>query len=245
MEKRELIVSQLGALTFDEFKEKISGLIESGTVIDKASDRYEKLPIIIRAIQNLDPTGISGAIDQVLSNNKAKREQENLMHALYAFYEAILYLGNKQAVLDSSINQQLSELTYLYFQKSQETYDNRKIEYYKNIWINGVISNVETLEEKAYVFNIVSSLSIDEIILLASMVRRQGLHTFRDREPMTINDVAGQLGFTTHRSQQLCIGLSGKGLLHDYGLGRYDYAGPVKFVITDYVMLISKYLERP
>lgn len=235
MENRELIIPKDGALTFDEFKKKITELKEYSSIIDKASDLYDKTPILIKAIQNFDPTGIAGAIDQVLSDNKAKREQENLTQALYELYKAIIWLGKKQLQLDSSIEQHVPDLTSLYFEKSKESYDTQKIGYYKNIWLNGVLSDKETLEEKAYVFNIVSSLSVDEILVLSLLAGKQARHDFQKREPLTIKDIADQNHLSTQRSQQLCIGLAGKGLLHDYGLGRWDYDEPFKFVITDYV----------
>jgi hypothetical protein len=245
MKKNELMISLGGTLSFEEFKNKIACMEGAETLIDKASDLYDRIPSLIRTIQNFDPTGITASIDQILSDNKAKREQENIMRALYALYEAIIYLGNRQEELDLSVRQNVTDLTYLYFEKSQESYDIRKIEYYRNIWLNGLTSHDESLEEKAYVFNIVSTLSIDEILVISFMAGKQEQVDFQERRPVTVNDVAQQLNFSVHRSQQLCIGLAGKGLLHDYGLGRTDYEGPLNFVITDYVLLISKYLCKP
>ncbi|MDI6789814.1 MAG: hypothetical protein QME44_03890, partial [Thermodesulfobacteriota bacterium] len=243
-ERHELMISQRGTLTFEEFKEKIARSGESRSLMGRASDRYDKIPSLIRTIQNIDPTGIAGAIDQALSDNKARREQENIMRALYALYKAICYLGSRQTEIEYNY-QGVSDLTYLYFEKSQESYDDRKIEYYKNIWMNGLISSEETLEEKAYVFNVVSSLSVDEISVLSHMAKKQMHIEFQKRQPVTVDDVAQELNVSSHLSQQLCIGLAGKGLLHDHGLGRFDYKGPVNFVITDYVKLISKYLTKP
>lgn len=245
MENYKIMVPKSGYLTFEEFKEKISLPADSESLVDKVSNLYEKLPGYIRSIQNLDPTGIAGAIDQTLSDNKAKRERENLMCALYNFYKAIMYLGNRHAELDSTIKQHCADLTYLYFEKSRESYDVRKIDYFKNIWINGMLSNEETLDEKAYVFSIVSSLSIDELKVLFLLAEKQAQQDFRGREPLSVNDVGEQIGLSISRSQQLCIGLSGKGLLHDHGLGKYGYKEPIRFVITDYVKLISKYLREP
>lgn len=241
MEKHELMIPK-GRMTFDEFREIMAESEESASAIDKVSDLYDKVPAWVRTIQNFDPTGIAGAIDQILSDNKTKRQEECLLKALYSFYEAIIILNERQIKSDKFVKEHLAELTYLYFEKSKETYDSRKINYYKSIWINGIVGTKDTIEEKIYVFNIVASLSIDELTILRLMDEKQGNHNFMQREPVSIKEISSQLEFSIELSQQLCIALIGKGLLYDWGIGRMDYEGPVSFVVTDYVKLISKYL---
>ena len=108
--------------------------------------------------------------------------------------------------------------------------------------MNGILSLDESLEEKAYIFEIVAALSSVEIVVLSLFQKKQGSKPFDQREPITIKELSEEIALDSNLTQQICVGLSGKGLLHDYGLGRFDYKGPVNFIMTDYVNLIGRYL---
>ena len=228
----DLIVHE-GTLSFDEFKKSLAELSQTKRPSDHLSDLYDNVPTLFKILTNFDPTGISGSIDQALSENKAKREQENINIALYGLYQAIIEIIKKQISIENSIKEQLPDLTRLYLENTKATYDSCKIEYFKNIWFNGVISNEETLAEKAYVFEMVASLLAVEIKILSIIQKRQGNVSFNEREPVSIETLAAEINLDYDRTQQICISLSGKGFLHDFGLGKWDYEGPVNFIITD------------
>lgn len=242
MGNHDLIVHE-GNLSFEEFKEKLAGLYQVKGEISQAADLYDNVPAFLKILTNFDPTGISGSIDQALSENKAKREQENINLALYNLYQAIIEISKRQISIQDSIKKQLPDLTRLYLENSKNTYDSNKIEYFKNIWLNGIISDEETLEEKAYVFEMVAALLSIEIKILSIFQKKQGSDSFNERKPISTEKLAEEINLDYDRTQQICISLSGKGFLHDYGLGRFDYDGPVNFIITDYVNLIKKYLS--
>ena len=77
-------------LSYEEFKRKVLECSEGKTVTDKVADIYDDLPVLVRVIANLDPTGLASSLDQVLTENKAKREQENILRAIYALYTALI-----------------------------------------------------------------------------------------------------------------------------------------------------------
>ena len=237
------LIAHEGTLSLDEFKEKLAELSQAKGTTDQAADLYDKVPTLFKILTNFDPTGISGSIDQALSENKAKREQGNINIALYGLYQAIIEVSKRQISIDNSIKEQLPDLTRLYLENTKATYDSSKIEYFKNIWLNSVISDEETLAEKAYVFEMVASLLAVEIQILSILQKKQGNVSFNEREPISIESLAEETNLDYDRTQQICISLSGKGFLHDYGLGRFDYEGPINFIITDYVNLIGKYLS--
>ncbi len=89
----------------------------------------------------------------------------------------------------------------------------------------------------------VASLLAVEIKTLSIIQKEQGNVSFNEREPISIETLAEKINLDYDRTQQICISLSGKGFLHDFGLGKWDYEGPVNFIITDYVNLIGKYLS--
>ena len=60
-------------LTFDEFKENIKKLENPSSPIDKTADIVSNLPSIFKALKNFDPTGISGALIDILEENKHNR----------------------------------------------------------------------------------------------------------------------------------------------------------------------------
>ena len=103
MENKDIVVPVEGVLSFDEFNKKLAELTETNGVIDKTANLYDKIPTYIKALTNFDPTGVSGAIDQALSENKSKRENENIVKALYEFYVAISFIGKKQIILEDTI----------------------------------------------------------------------------------------------------------------------------------------------
>ena len=233
--------------TLDEFERKLYEQPESASfmqrIFDKASDKYDNLPSLIKLLPNFDPTGISGAIVQTLNENNSKRLQKNIISALYLMAQTIQQFENK--LLNLEIKNQIPALTEIYFEHSSRTHQKGKIEFFKNIWINGILREDKKIDEKIEVFESVSSLTEEQIVVLKFIYNFQHNNDFLQRKPVGITQLAEALGYDIIRMQQICISLQGKGLLHDYGVGKYNYPGPVNFVMTDYVSLLVSYIVEP
>lgn len=227
--------------TFEEFKNKISKFIETNETLDKASDLYDKIPIWVRVIANFDPSGVSGAIEQILSDNRAKREKDSILLAIYglgrAMYEIKAQLNEKPLLED-----QIPTLTYAYFEKSKNARQSSKIEYFRKVWKYGLTDNSNTLEEKLYIYDIVESLTEEQILILKIIFDKQQRATSQSNE-ISIKELSETLDISSIHARQACINLQGKGLIYDAGIGKYNYSGPNSFYATDYINTIIKYIE--
>jgi len=140
VDNKDIAIPIEGILSFEDFVVRLNRLTESEGATDKAADLYDKIPTYMKALTNLDPTGVSGMIDQALSENRSRRENDNIAKALYALYSAMAFLGSKQLILEDAIKRQIPDLTRLYFEKAKDVYDSSKIQYFKNVWLNGLLS---------------------------------------------------------------------------------------------------------
>jgi predicted transcriptional regulator len=234
-------------LSYDEFKPMIleTDLAESG-LLDKAADSYDKIPSYIRAIQNIDPTGIASTIGQLLSENKAKREQDNIIRAIYNLNLAIQKYSEQLTNLEEKyFSEQVPSLTYKYFELSKRTFESQKIEFFRNIWLNGLINTDKQSGEKASIFELAGILTSDEILALKIFYDEQHVLEFKDRKPTHIEKIAKVLNVEISYAQQISMSLQSRGLLLDYGIGKYGYKGPINFVLTDYAKLFAEYITEP
>jgi hypothetical protein len=233
-------------LTYDEFKAMILEYNSSKSRFDSIADIYDRVPSYIRVIQNFDPTGIAGAIDQILSENKAKREQDNILRAIYNLVQAIQKYSEQLTALEQDyLSQQAPQLTYKYFDLSEKTFEPSKIELFRNIWLNGLINVNRRSGEKSAIFDLVATLTEDEILALRVMFDEQYSLEFKERKPVHVEKIAQVLNMEIEYAQQICVSLQSRGLSADFGIGTYGYKGPVNFVITDYSKLLVEYINEP
>jgi hypothetical protein len=233
--------------SFEEFKSIIlnNGSIDSG-ILGNVADFYDKVPYYVRAMQNFDPTGIASTICQLLSENKAEREQDNIIRAIYNLTLGIQKYRNQLSVLEQTyFSQQAPSMTYRYFELSQKTFESQKIEFFRNIWLNGLLDVDRQSEEKTEIFKLAGTLTKDEILALKIFYDVQHMLELRERRPINIEQIAQALNMKIEFTQQICISLQSQGLLLDYGLGKYGYKGPVNFVMTDYAKLLVEYITEP
>lgn len=245
--KQEGLEGSLPA-TLEEFEKELFERPESVSklqqIFDKALDVYDELPLLVKLLPSFDKTGVFGAIAQMISEHSAKRKRENIICALFYMEKAIQQHEKKLKNLESK-GQHISVLTERYFEYSRRTYQQNKIEWFRNVWLNGILRGEDSLDQKFEVFDLVSTLTEEQIIVLKYMYDNQNENDFLERKPVHISQLAKALGFDTRRSQQICISLQGRGLLHDYGIGKYNYHGPVSFVMTDYVSFLVLYIIDP
>jgi hypothetical protein len=235
--------------SIEEFKSSFFENIDDKTVIDSTADKYDKIPSYLKILKNFDPTGIISLIDDVLSENRAKREQERIIEALYYMFQKIRI---HEVVLRESIGcqqEQLYVLTEKYFENCKESYDKEKVRYFSQVWLTGIIDKENTIDEKIYVFKVISSLSIDQIHVLKYLYDKVDSYFNNDlkqkgsanKRPYGIKGYAEENSMDYAYVQQICIDMQGKGLLFPGAetmlSGQAHY-----FMPTDYIDTLIKYI---
>jgi len=237
--------------TFDDFKKMMESSFPT-SASDVIADKYDDVvPKSVQLLANLDPTGIVSTINQYLTENKAKREQENVLYAIYWCRKSILKHQDMLRNLEKEyLEQQGPELMNLYFEHCKNTYNLEKIEFFRNVWINGMIKDDRDLDEKAYVFDLAASLTLDQIIILRHIYEKFNSET----NDVAVNDIVEALKIEKTRVQHLCISLQGLGLLqyttNDVGgWMREDtdlnVIGGNYFRMTEYVKEFVMYIMEP
>lgn len=235
-------------LSFDEFKKQFLEL-KKGSLIDEAVDIYETLPGYVKALSNLEPTGIASAIAQILEDHKVQQKEERLLRALYEFAKAI----QQHAAEISALKQDLSSekvyfLTHLYFEYSQRTQHLSKIELFRNIWLNGVLSIRHDFNQEFSAYKVLESLSEDEIKVLIEVYNRQ---VKEDSDAaavvVNINDLTAHFGYDeTAYIQQIGARLQSLGLFGDIATGSFLSKKPAThFFITDYGKKFVNWILEP
>jgi|GEM_PF-3209488 len=227
--------------TFEEFKDKISQFTETKGTLENVSDIYSKVPIWIKLLTNFDPTGVSGAIDQILTDNRAKREQESILLAIYGLGRSI-YEIQSQLNEESLLVDQIPTHTYMYFEKCKSEKQSSKVEYFRKVWKHAIVDNSNTVEEKSYIFDIVETLTEEQMTIFKIIFDNQQ-SSESQKKATGITELSERLGISKMHAQQACINMQGKGLIYDAGIGKYGYNGPNNFCATDYVDTIIKYIE--
>lgn len=81
--------------SFEEFKEKILQHGSDSDLLSWAAKEYGRIPSAIRALNNFDPSGVSGLIDQLFSENSSELEKENILRAIYTLAIRISKIESK------------------------------------------------------------------------------------------------------------------------------------------------------
>lgn len=196
------------------------------SLLEKIADAHDKLHPALKAFKNLNP--LVGAFCDVLAENKERRDEARLEEILYQYYIVIQVLTecvNKNKIDVEYIKQQLPALSEVYLDHSMKTYQLEKIEYFRNILINGPADYKSEFDEKINIFDIIESLTIREIRILEYVHNR----SFKLGTMMKIEELIAAFvdpSIDAVYLAQLCHNLVGKGLLSrvsDYG--KYDAQG--------------------
>ena len=83
MPDNNLVPIQKRVASFDEFKQIMLQQGKRGSLLDKIIALHGKVPRLIRILHNFDPTGITSAINEFVSEAKSEREQDNMLRVLY------------------------------------------------------------------------------------------------------------------------------------------------------------------
>lgn len=236
-------------VSFEEFKRYIQeGNNGEQGFLDKVSNAYDKTPQLIRALGKFfDKSGVLGAVDEILTGHKAQQEQERLYSAVYNLGVKIV---QNEATVRQAINDQKEEfpaLTMLYFDKCKESRELEKIKVFRDIWFNSITTNSSTYEEKQYVFDLVSTLSADQIKVL-KYIYQQSADNMRElgrdkTPPIGLTQYCTDMGLKYEYVQQICINLQGKGLLQP-GANTLISANPTYFLPTGYMDTLIEFLKE-
>jgi hypothetical protein len=69
--------------SFDEFRETVLQQGANADFLNRVATLHGRIPRLLRILHNFDPTGTASAIDQLISEAKSEREQDNILHAIY------------------------------------------------------------------------------------------------------------------------------------------------------------------
>jgi len=231
--------------TFDEFKDKVQNLPNVTNALDKIANAYTAMPSLFRALTAIDKSGVFAIVDKILTENKAKRTQNNILYAIYELVKIVHLLSKELTEIEDLYKkEQVAELTYIYLERCKETRQQEKIKYFRNIWFNSITDADRAFDEKAYVFDLVGSLRIEQILVLKYVHEKQANTKAKDRIAVEVKNIAKALDMENEHVQQICISLQGMGLLHT-GLGPRREQGPNMFSMTEYVKLMGDYIKAP
>ncbi len=219
--------------TSREIEELVASMKSLGGIEDASNWFLNLIPDEISSIPSfIDPSGTISMVLSVLNAVKLKRELNNIK---YAVAYAIVHIRKCNKVLDPRNEEELT-LSNMYFERCKETYQINKIKVYSNVWINGLLEENLNLDEAAYVFDLIATLTWEQLLVLKVIYDRDTASrnsTINSEVKKTdmVDYVAKELNIESSFAQQLCISLEGKGLLADAGIGAFDYPGPVNFYI--------------
>lgn len=204
---------------------------------DKVLDLYEKTPASVLALTNLLP--VLPALTAYLSYHTAEREKNNLLIALCELQKDYKYILNILGNLDDDyVEQQGPELMNLYFEHCKNTYSQEKINFFRNVWINGMIKEEQNLEEKAYMFDLVSSLTLEQIQTLKIV--------YDEKRILDIGEISERTGIDNTATRHICLRLQGAGFLQIADIGGIGQrCGGNEFVGTEYLKILAGYLMEP
>lgn len=124
--------------------------------------------------------------------------------------------------------------------------------------INSLINREHNINEKAYIFNLASSLMLEELFVLGivysqthqiSSIERVAGSTDQMKDPSTsIDQIAEKLNIEIDYAQQLCIRLQSMGLLYPANITVADMCGlklPSTYAMSNYVKTFVKYIIDP
>ena len=231
--------------SFEEFEKYVNSLNDNGNLLDKPADLYIKLPALLRTLTNIEPTGIASALAQLLEENKVKREQRNVLLAMFELAKVLSQCGHRIEQLEKSyLSTEFPKLTIMYFEHSKQTFDVSKIHLFRNIWVNGLLANERSSSEKSIIFNIIQSLSEDEINALRFIYDASKDSEARKTAHIHVDEVAKSLDIEPSYAQQLCVRLRAQGLIGESSTGWTIGSGPpVTFMLMDFTNTVIEYIR--
>ena len=117
---------------------------------------------LITALELYDPSGKISILFSHIRENKAEKERQRILYAVAWLIKRVRLFG---MILDPN-NEHDIELSVMYLERCKETYQLGKIKIFSNILINGLINRERDINEKTYIFNLVSSLMLEELFVL-------------------------------------------------------------------------------
>ena len=228
-------------ISYEEFMKEIDKRSEPENFVDKVSDIWDSCPVQLKLLTKLDKTGIADSIISILEDNKAKRESDKILKALYALYCGIQ--DNKMKT-ERLLEEKVPILIEQFFQYSKIIED-EKIEFIRNSFFYGVQNSASRISEDMQIMELIKNLTLDEISILVYSVKKLGNISYEQQresfDRITLDEIVNSLNIKREKAVFSCMSLIGKGLLEDWGIGRLDYSGPKNYIINDYTKIVIQY----
>ena len=208
--------------------------------LSKTADSYNTIPSVIKALKNFEPFGVSGFVADVLADNIAERKEKQLRDVLYYYCLAICEIKQKISELEIDIDRikpHFSVFSDVYLDTGMRSYQQEKIEYIKNILVNGIVDYDRDLDEKITMFSLLDSLTISQL--------RAAIYVNGKFRIMKVEEIAQELGLEITYARQLCMSLNGMGLLNITDIGGIGQgSGGYEFGPTEYGKQFIDYVAR-
>jgi len=106
--------------SFEGFKKTILQQGADADFLSRVANLHGRIPRLIRILNNFDPTGTLGAIEQVLNEEKTEQEQDNILRAIYDL--AIKIWKVDVAALPSLPNDKFKFLYFVYVKSETDVF---------------------------------------------------------------------------------------------------------------------------
>lgn len=118
-------------LSFEEFKETLLRYGSDDDIFSRVAQVHGRIPRLLRLLHNIDPSGISSAIDQLLSEKVSEREQENIIRAIYVLANKILSLESGEML--KLPDDKFEFLYYVYERSGTDVYSRVEVDEIQNL----------------------------------------------------------------------------------------------------------------
>ena len=102
--------------SYQEFKDTVLQHGAKTGFLNEAANLHGRIPRLLRVLHNLDPTGTLSAFDQLLSEQIAEREQDNILRAIY---NLAIKIWNIEAIAYPRLPDDKFEFLYFVYIKSE------------------------------------------------------------------------------------------------------------------------------
>lgn len=238
-------------LSKEEFKRVIDQATPTGvTIKELVIDNFDRLPSYVKSLKNFDPFGVAAYIADTIAEEKAKLDDERDFEIKYQFYIGMRIIDSKLKVIDETTKKKIPLLTDAYSHYSSQIIYKELIIAFRNIWCNSIFNGQDDLKEQLKMFDLLASLTTDQIKILKKMdyaFKSEFRETLKPDQKgvQWVNNIASDLGIEKEYTQMLCLGLVAKGLLKDASAANPSMGIAAAFRIGDYFNKFLKYVMSP
>jgi hypothetical protein len=213
--------------SFKEFHRDVMNLSPSQNSIETL---YSKIPKVLKSLSNFDPTGGSGFVISILEGRKQDREQMAVLKAIYLLFMKVLEI--EKLLLPYSENKEKADYLVERYLDTSRRVDNNKIESLRNVICNGFIG-VSSFSDTDIFLDAIEKLHLIQVEIVV-ICYQEFLSNSANKIRISFIKESLSIDLDESRIMYFTSDLIGRGILADWGVGKYDYEGPVNFSMTSF-----------